>query len=89
MAQQVLEGTWEEIQEHEAELSGKRVRVIVLSAEEILPKGEHWPPNTVTLQSRRAMGRYAHVPGTSKDFLRDKELEIAREDKWPKRDLDL
>jgi hypothetical protein len=31
MAVRVLEGTWEEIAEHAAELSGRRVRVTVLS----------------------------------------------------------
>lgn len=31
MALQVLEGTWEEVQRHAAELSGRRVRVEVLN----------------------------------------------------------
>lgn len=28
-----------------------------------------------------AMGKYAHIPGTSEDFAREKQKEIAREDK--------
>ena len=31
MKQQTLEGTWEEILEHSAELTGQRVRLIILS----------------------------------------------------------
>jgi hypothetical protein len=33
MAQQVLEGTWEEIQNHAADLTGRRVRVEVLNGD--------------------------------------------------------
>ncbi|MDQ2693912.1 MAG: hypothetical protein M3Z21_00785 [Pseudomonadota bacterium] len=28
-----------------------------------------------------AMGKYAHVPGTSEDFAREKQMDIAREDR--------
>jgi hypothetical protein len=38
MSQQVLEGTWEEIVEHSDELSGRRVRLIVID-ESAIPSG--------------------------------------------------
>jgi hypothetical protein len=37
MSQQVLEGAWEEIAEHADELSGKRVKLIVLDESRSLP----------------------------------------------------
>lgn len=37
MSQQVLEGAWEEITEHADELSGKRVKLIVLGESRLLP----------------------------------------------------
>jgi len=40
MADQVLEGTWEEVSRHAAELIGKRVRVTVLGEAEVPPRNE-------------------------------------------------
>ncbi len=33
------------------------------------------------MREQSAMGKYAHIPGTSEDFAREKQKEIAREDK--------
>lgn len=72
MVQQILEGTWEEVSQRSEELSGRRVRVTIL--------------DDVTMQSsnegkERAFGKYAHVSGTSEDFMREKQEEIDREDR--------
>jgi hypothetical protein len=40
VADQVLEGTWEEVSRHAAELVGKRVRVTVLGEAEVPPRNE-------------------------------------------------
>lgn len=32
------------------------------------------------MREQTAMGKYAHIPGTSEDFAREKQTEIARED---------
>jgi hypothetical protein len=42
MAEQVLEGTWEEIVHHAPELAGKRVRLTVLAEHASEPVS--WPP---------------------------------------------
>ena len=40
MSQQILEGAWEEIAEHAGELSGKRVKLIVLGESRQLPAND-------------------------------------------------
>ncbi len=76
MAQQILEGTWEEVSQRSEELSGRRVRVTVLD-DVTMPS-----PNEARTEGKgRAFGKYAHVPGTSEDFVREKQEEIDREDR--------
>jgi hypothetical protein len=53
MEHQVIEGTWEEISRHAAELSGKRVRVTVLEEAEPLS------PNEAMLEALRKVGERA------------------------------
>ncbi|HZO89833.1 MAG TPA: hypothetical protein VFB38_16005 [Chthonomonadaceae bacterium] len=83
---QVFEGTWEEIKLHEQELIGKRLRVIVEPEERKMParKGtqaqgsERQPKNR---ERPSILGKYAFVPGGSEEFMREKQEEIAREDR--------
>lgn len=48
-----LEGTWEEIRAHDAELAGQRVRLIVLSPEEKEPEATQRRPNERMLAALR------------------------------------
>lgn len=72
--QQVLEGTWEEIKTHEAELAGKRLRVVICPPEQANAE-EMKPPKRVS-----ALGKYAGVLN-SEEFMRRKHEETLLEDK--------
>jgi len=84
MALQVIEGTWEEIKRHEAELVGQRFRLIPLFETEILrkPPAPTNKPATAAKPSHRvsAMGKYAGVLSTE-DFIRRKQEEIDLEER--------
>ncbi len=84
MAQQILEGTWKEVSERAHDLPEEQpVRLTILTIEETLPAR----PNEAMLEGQghvrkgRAYGKYAHIPGTSEDFAREKQEEIDREDR--------
>ncbi|HLK55342.1 MAG TPA: hypothetical protein VKU00_02185 [Chthonomonadaceae bacterium] len=79
----ILEGTWEEIKQHEEDLAGRRFRLILLSED-----NENIQKNTPTTikatkepKQLRGLGRFAHVPGGSEAFAQEKQIEIAREDR--------
>lgn len=57
MAEQVIEGTWEEIAEHGGELSGKRVRLTVL--DETYPE----TGNTTTMETKPSSEVLAELTG--------------------------
>ena len=76
----VLEGTWEEIKQHERELSGQNVRVIVKSE---APASHTIRSNSLIQEAPRrisAMGKYAGVL-SSEEFLLHKKEDIALEDR--------
>jgi len=52
----VVEGAWEEIEAQSQQLRGKRVRVIILDAEETLPTRRDWDAFFADLLSRPAQG---------------------------------
>lgn len=72
MATEILEGTWEEILEHAAELEGHRVRVTVLGDDERAPRRprlrrgnremlallEEWQKTPLTDEERQALDEF-------------------------------
>lgn len=82
---QMLEGTWEEIKQHEAELSGQRLRVYI-NPDLILPtlaeeKVQEEPKQGEQPRKLKGYGMFAHVPGGSEEFALEKQKEIEREDR--------
>lgn len=59
-----LEGTWEEIVTHTPELSGRRVRVIVLSNETESSSPETETPTPKVQSTAASLLDYANVAGT-------------------------
>ena len=78
---QVLEGTWEEIKLHDRELAGRFLRVIVepekAQAQEVETKTEQ----PVQPKKLRGYGMFAHIPGGSEEFAREKQKEIELEER--------
>lgn len=74
MSLNVIEGTWEEIERHKAELIGRRLRVTIQPE-----KPSARPPDQA--QRPSALGKYAFVAGGSEAFANDKQAEIEREDR--------
>lgn len=70
----VLEGTWEEIERHKAELKGRWLRVTVQ-----LEKPQRADASPAKRPS--ALGKYAFVAGGSEEFALEKQAELDREDK--------
>ena len=75
----VIEGTWEEIKSHEAELTGRRVRLVVKSER---PTSAMTARAGISAGSRRvsALGKYAGLL-SSAEFMRSKQEEIDLEDR--------
>lgn len=78
---QVLEGTWEEIKLHDAELIGRQVKVIIkaveISGAEAIQMNGH---NRKIAKQLRGRGMLAGVLNT-KEFLRNKHEGTIQEDK--------
>lgn len=74
MSLHIIEGTWEEIESHKAELIGRQLRVIVK------PVGRSVRA-TNTPKRASVLGKYAYVPGGSDEFAKEKQAEIDREDR--------
>ncbi len=95
--QQVLEGPWKEVQrEAEALDPEQRVRLLVLPPTETTRQEEADKEISSAYPSRiseefakldqhqkvlKAMGMFAHVPGGSEEFMREKQAEIDWEDR--------
>lgn len=82
----ILEGTWEEIKLHEQELTGRRLRVII--GPEVAKRQEATTESKQSeIQAKNqtkkllGYGMFAHVPGGSEAFAREKQGEVAREDR--------
>ena len=83
MALQVIEGTWEEIERHKAELVGRQLRVTIkpetsLAHRSAAPAKK--PTTSAQPGSVSAMGKYSGIL-SSEDFLREKQEEIDLEDR--------
>lgn len=83
MPQHIIEGTWEEIKLHEAELTGRQVRLTIKSearrqkssaSRTKLPA----PPNTRELVG---FGAFKDALPSSEDYMREKRVEIEREER--------
>ena len=89
MAQpRVLEGTWEEIKLHEAELAGRRFRLVpVPPVTDIAPPkasdSEQVDLGTTRIIRREliGMGKFAGIIPSSDEFIRQKQEEIELEDR--------
>jgi len=90
MAQaQVLEGTWEELKLHDKELSGKRVRLILLASEPDMTASkvcnalQEASPAPVAQAPRQltGMGKFAGIIPSTAEFMREKQEEIELEER--------
>jgi hypothetical protein len=77
---QVIEGTWEEVKRHEAELIGRQVRLIIKPYKPTT----HKPKAQKTAQTEpkilRARGMLAGILSTE-EYFREKREDTAREDR--------
>jgi hypothetical protein len=85
MAAEILEGTWEEMLEHAAELEGRRVRVMVLGDDEcarrrprlrkenreMLALLDEWQKTPLTPEERRALDEF-------EEFRKEHPLRVPR-----------
>lgn len=76
----VIEGTWEEIERHKAELIGRHLRVTVTPKKPAPRKAT--PPATVVAKPKELRG-YGMFAGllSSEELIREKREETAREDR--------
>lgn len=86
---QVLEGTWEELKLHDKELSGKRIRLILLapesestasnesSAQKVAPQ----EPDAKRPRQLTGMGKFAGIIPSSEEFMRQKQEELELEER--------
>jgi hypothetical protein len=86
MSLSIIEGTWEEIERHKAELIGRRLRVTIQPERvmENTPAQSSTAPALSRIAPTRpfsALGKYAFVAGGSKEFAQEKQAEIEREDR--------
>lgn len=74
----VLEGTWEELKLHDAELSGKRFRLVPLPSEpeKTAQEAEVNVPRQLT-----GLGKFAGILPSSEVFMRQKQEELALEER--------
>lgn len=84
MAQAViLEGTWEEIKQHDAELSGRWLRVIVDA--DIAPHPKRYVPGEArepgTSKPLRGMGQFKGKLGGAEALFKEKQKEKKREER--------
>jgi len=86
MGLHVIEGTWDEIKRHEAELTGHWLRVTIEptpvrtgSAKKRSGIVEHAP--ATGKYSTSVLGKYSFVSGGTEEFSRDKQAEIDVEDR--------
>ena len=79
MSPSVIEGTWEEIERHKAELVGRRLRATI-RPEKVQGAGRQ--TKAIPKQRLSALGKHAFVSGSSEEFAQEKQAEIKRENGW-------
>ena len=81
MSQHVIEGTWEEIKRHEAELIGRHLRVTILPE----PDARSARPDKLAVSKHpkvlTGFGAFKGKIGSSEEFAREKRAEIEREER--------
>jgi hypothetical protein len=84
MPLRVIEGTWEEIKRHEAELMGQYLRVTIKPPKAMTRKPSESAQKAATSDQPKklsAFGAFKGVFGGSEEFAKEKRLEIEREDR--------
>ena len=79
MALQVIEGTWEEIERHKAELIGRQLRVTI-KPDRPLSRKRSTRAKQATMKELSGYGMLAGVLSTE-DYFREKLEDTAREDR--------
>ncbi|HEY3329139.1 MAG TPA: hypothetical protein VGK19_03885 [Capsulimonadaceae bacterium] len=79
MSLQVIEGTWEEIKQHEAQLVGWTLRVTVLPQVHSPRHASEHSPREAAVDA--VLGKYADIPGGTDAFASAKQAEIEFEDR--------
>jgi hypothetical protein len=80
MSQQVIEGTWEEIESHKAELIGRHLRVIVTAERPTKRKPDVQVEAKIQPKQLRAYGMLKGIL-SSEDYFREKREDTEREDR--------
>jgi hypothetical protein len=80
MAQHVIEGTWEEIESHKAELVGRHLRVIITPDRPSKSKPSTQSETPPQHKELRAYGMLKGILSTEKYF-REKREDTEREDR--------
>ena len=80
MSQHVIEGTWEEIKSHEAELIGHHLRVIITPEEQTTPEPSEPVKTEAHTKVLRGHGMLAGIL-SSEDYFREKREDTIREDR--------
>ena len=79
MSLQVIEGTWEEVKRHEAELTGRHVRLTVTPEKATTNKPR--TPTIPTTKVLRARGAFKGMFGGTAALLAEKQVEIELEER--------
>jgi len=80
MSLHVIEGTWEEIKRHEAELIGRHVRLTIKPDKPATHKQKAQPTVPTEPKILRARGMLAGLLSTE-EYFREKREDTAREDR--------
>jgi len=75
----VIEGTWEEVKRHEAELRGRHLRVTVTAEKRAQRK--HSPPAATSPKKLVGYGAFKGLFGGVEGFLAAKQEEVELEDR--------
>lgn len=84
MSRRVIEGTWEEIERHKAELKGRHLRVTISPAGPALHKRSAPRKTSAAATQPKVLtgfGAFQGKIGSSEEFAREKRAEIEREER--------
>ncbi|HME00452.1 MAG TPA: hypothetical protein VKM93_24365 [Terriglobia bacterium] len=84
MSSHVIEGTWEEIERHKAELIGRHLRVTITPEKPALHKQSARSKKSAAATQAKGLtgfGAFKGKIGSSEEFAREKRAEIEREER--------
>ncbi len=81
MSLHVIEGTWEEIKSHEAELIGRHLRVTITPERPTARKPSAPPEATTQAKVLRARGAFKGMFGGTEAIIAEKQAEIELEER--------